>query len=408
MTEGTGVLVSATRVERPVQIMRACAVWISATVLAGLALPWPGEHPSSALSVLLFVAGIASLVVAIVVLLVAATRYRRIDGTLRVSAESLEWRGRPVFGRGIVKDAIAYLNGKQHGVRVQTRWRTAHFEVGSADEADRIVTALGKDSGQAAVSFAEGAGAFTGMAFLGGMNLLRSWLGVLALVTVAVLPPLVMLLLRTRWLVGSDGLLIKTAFGRDRFIPYPDVTNLTVRGGMIDLTLRDQSHVTLRAKDDTAASEAPVVGVGAVARRLGQARAAAAERRTEESLHELLARGNRDIAAWITELNELEARPATYRVAPVRREALWSTLADATQPAEVRAAAAMALRPRLADDERGRLRVMAAACASPKLRVALEATSMGDEARLAAALEDVSGDEGHEAARVRRAQRDRA
>jgi len=149
----------------------------------------------------------------------------------------------------------------------------------------------------------------------------------------------------------------------------------------------------------------PVVGVRALQRRIEQARAHAARATPEATVTKLLARGERDVAAWMQELTELEARPATYRAASVGREALWSTLEDAAQPAELRAAAATALRPRLEDTERARLRVAAGACASPKLRVALDAASSENEEALSKALEDVSADENHVARRLRGAAR---
>ncbi len=79
------------------------------------------------------------------------------------------------------------------------------------------------------------------------------------------------------------------------------------------------------------------------------------------------------------------------REAPVLRSHLWSLLADpAASPVE-RASAAVALaeggREEHATGEK--LRAMADAVASPKLRVVIEAAAEGSEAKLARALEQL-------------------
>ena len=54
-----------------------------------------------------------------------------------------------------------------------------------------------------------------------------------------------------------------------------------------------------------------------------------------------------------------------------------------------RAAAAVALRDQLDDEGKRRLRVAADACASPKVRVALEAAAEDDDQKLSLALEQL-------------------
>ena len=82
------------------------------------------------------------------------------EGGLRVEGESLYWNGDLLLSKGAIRDAIAYTNGPRHGVRVQTAWRTEHFEVRDAVEADGMVAALGKDSRQAALGFSGSLSAF--------------------------------------------------------------------------------------------------------------------------------------------------------------------------------------------------------------------------------------------------------
>jgi hypothetical protein len=69
-------------------------------------------------------------------------------------------------------------------------------------------------------------------------------------------------------------------------------------------------------------------------------------------------------------------------------EMLWEVVEDPAVDSTARAGAAMMLRRTLDDGGRARLRVAAGACASPRLRVALDAVADGgDEAAVAAALE---------------------
>ena len=339
----------------------------------------------------------AAMAVAVVgmtlVLAVLGTRVRLTPGTLRVEGEALFWNGAPVFARGEVREAIAYTNGPRHGVRVRSRWRTSHFDLNTREEADRIVEALGKDSSQATMSFAGGAGAFAGFTYIGPQlfQLAHGWVGfVLVALGATVLPLTLMLVTRTRWVIGADGLLVRRGFGRRRFVAYPEIAKLAVEGAVLAVVLRDGTQVALTSADDTKETSRPVVGSHALATRIERACARAAERRSTVDVAAALARGDRDVGSWMKSLRELLDRPATYRVAPVPRDHLWTALEDVRQPAEVRAAAAAALQPALAEHEVPRLRVAASACASPRLRVALEAAGAKDEMRLEEALEEIA------------------
>jgi hypothetical protein len=124
----------------------------------------------------LVAAGLAFL--AIGAMLIVAFDRVRTPGLFRVRTESVLWNDRPLFELRTIRDAIAYSNGDRHGVRLKTRWRTAHFEVESAEEADRVVAALGKDSGQAAVSFGGGlGGVFAGLSYFQFWNFSHHWRG---------------------------------------------------------------------------------------------------------------------------------------------------------------------------------------------------------------------------------------
>ena len=74
--------------------------------------------------------------------------------------------------------------------------------------------------------------------------------------------------------------------------------------------------------------------------------------------------------------------PATTRVIytpAVPVEVLWRVVEDPTAATTARAGAAFALRSTLDDDGKARLRIVADACAAPKLRVALDELATGED-----------------------------
>jgi hypothetical protein len=83
------------------------------------------------------------------------------------------------------------------------------------------------------------------------------------------------------------------------------------------------------------------------------------------------------IADWIQEIRDNPDKPPTYRIAPPRDNDHSLIFEDPTADVVTRACAAVALRIREGDVMVPRLRVAAAATASPKLRVALEKIADG-------------------------------
>jgi membrane protein YdbS with pleckstrin-like domain len=317
----------------------------------------------------------------------------RAHGTLVVERKRLLWNGRPVFGGSRVRDAVAFTNDDRHGVRVRTRWRTAYFEVDSREEADRIVEALGLDSRQSAAGFTGQVGIASGSFWL-LYNLLHSltshgWLQLFALATV-VLMVLAMLFGRARWVVGNDGLLVRRGIRRPRFVPYSEIESVEVSGPRLTARLRDQKTLVLASLNDAHKGSRPIVGANALAARIEQARARAGSLEPTGGLASLLARGGRDVGTWLRALVQLDDPGAPFRGNAVPRDRLWGAVEDPSEPIEIRAAAAGALRVHLRDEERVRLRVAATACASPRLRVALEAAEGKDDAAFAEALDAVA------------------
>jgi hypothetical protein len=339
---------------------------------------------------------------AVMLLVLAVVRPRRTAGTVGVTERFLVWNGTPLFARRSIVDATAYVNGAGAGVRVRANWRTAFFEVDDLGVADRLVSELGKSPGRAILTAAEAeAGVFgTSIGSLGAAILMATLCGFFAFFSglIWTVRWLAFQVTHRSWVIGSDGVLARSRFGADRYVPYDDVATVGADGRTLTVVPRSGAPLTLKCADDARASARPVVGSRSLARRILQAKAAAREAGSDAPV--ALVRGTRDVAEWAQALRGLDDRVATYRVAAVPREQLWSALEDVRQPAEIRAAAAAALAPGLADEEKTRLRVAADACASPKLRVAFKAAEARDDATLAEVLAEVDAESRARAARA--------
>lgn len=107
-----------------------------------------------------------------------------------------------------------------------------------------------------------------------------------------------------------------------------------------------------------------------------------------------LARAGRGTRAWLREVALASDDRASFRVPAVPAEALWRVVEDPAAASTARAGAALALRARLDDEGRTRLRVLADACAAPRLRVALQQVASTAEAEaLEEAFEALQDDE---------------
>jgi len=313
-------------------------------------------------------------------------------GTLLVAERTLAFEGRMLVRPGAFRDAVAYTNGGfRHGVRARTRFRTFYFDVESRAAADSIVSALGLDSRRAIIGFRPAVVLASTVGALGMLALSR-WAPVLAVTSATTLLQVVYRgLVSPRCVVGADGLLIEKWFGLSkRFLPYAEVARVDVEGATLAITLHDWTRLVLKSEDDSRRTAFPVVGAHALKARIEQARASYGEGSRASEVAADLARGGRDTATWLDALRRLGVAHATFRRAAVPRDRLWTALEDGGQPAEVRAAAAIALRPALAEAEKVRFASIAASCAAPRLRVALEAVEGEDEEQIASALDELA------------------
>lgn len=214
------------------------------------------------------------------------------------------------------------------------------------------------------------------------------------------------------WLdLHEDGLSIRSLLGR-RFVPYTDIaaTRLVQRLGngksrdaglprwtahmALQITLADgtvehygavSQEVRLVSGSSGDVGEFGVYDrpTHALANEIGARarRASSIARRQPSSLEKDLQRGARGLDEWVAAIAALGSRNH-YRDNAPPEERLWRLLEDEDAARESRAAAALALRPSLHEEDRRRLLAAADACESPKLRVVLHAladTSTDDE-----------------------------
>jgi hypothetical protein len=201
--------------------------------------------------------------------------------------------------------------------------------------------------------------------------------------------------LRVHVSVGADGVRLRRPLSRARFIPFAAVAHARMTGKDMELALRSGGSVSMhhnfarqagkdwlqvhahRAPEGTTFVQSVQAGMQ---RHHGEAHAGAS----------LTARGGRRVEVWLRELAALADDPSSFRSAAVPADALWRILDDPSAAATARAGAAAALRSRLDDEGRARLRVVADACAAPRLRVALARIAAGaEDARLHEALEEL-------------------
>ena len=205
-----------------------------------------------------------------------------------------------------------------------------------------------------------------------------------------VLPLLALCVLNLLWpttiTVGPDGVLVASLVRR-RFYPLAALASVRETAWGVQLTLKSGREVEIRTehKESRETSQRRAAIAACIERRLAELAP-----NEQPAPTTLLARGGRDVTEWLRALHALRNGEAgAYRSAAIPEEELWRTVEDPTSDPTARAGAAVALRESLDEDGRVRLRVAAAASASPRLRVALEkVASPIDEAELAGALEE--------------------
>ena len=208
---------------------------------------------------------------------------------------------------------------------------------------------------------------------------------------------------RTEVLVGADGVLIRTRFGR-RFVPWSDVASLHLRRHGVAVQTRSAGRLELHmgwpiGGGDLQQAAAPKAFMERATEALKAYR-----RGAHPSVEAMLARGKRTHADWIHDLRDLRGREGDFRNAPLLDDHLWGVVESASADASARAGAAVVLARSADAGARTRLRIAAEACTAPGLRVVLDRTAAGaGEAEVEAALGVLAEEEGVAAPRAARA-----
>ena len=300
-------------------------------------------------------------------------------------------------------------------VRFVDRFRRVLFEA-EADEHESLAMlhALGLDPGSRRAVFDGSSPVYASMgrnfAYAGGgvaiFLLLTSLLSALGLHGVASFFPLLVGawiavgFVPTKIAVGVDGIHVGWLWWK-KFIPMADITSvLPLDDRVIHVARRDGTsdklYTSMRRRSAFGGSDPGAVQKrDAVLARIREARAAFASGGPTADVSALIARGTRTHAAWLAELAKIRqglTGGAGYRDVSLREDDLLRLVEDPKATEDARAGAALLLEGALDDEKRARIRVAAEASASPKLRVALDASASGDEDALREAMEALAND----------------
>ncbi|APR80631.1 Hypothetical protein A7982_05978 [Minicystis rosea] len=341
--------------------------------------------------------------------------------------------GLRVGGKLVPRSAIRagfVLPGRTPLVRIERRRRPSiDLQVGDVAKGRALLRALGLDVSQTVATFRTSSRALSKRRYtLSMIGLFMGAYGAVVATAIntrrhpaaafgiaggllffgALLAMAVVLLMPTRLSVGADGLALRW-FGRERFIGYDDVANVSRYarswgrsrqvGVIVSLRSGEEVHIPIgqaQWNDDIVAIiEERICEAMSVFHSGGTAGDAA-----------LLSRGDRDVADWVASLRAIgSGANADMRTAPLPKERLFRIVESPAAAATDRAAAAVALGGDLDADSRVRLKSAADAIAAPKLRVVLESAAGGAEpAELAHAMAELEAQEAKDAvAKTKRA-----
>lgn len=168
--------------------------------------------------------------------------------------------------------------------------------------------------------------------------------------------------------VGTDGVSWKRN-GRRHFVPLREIDGVMVHQGSLVLTRDDGSKTWIRVDaDDPGLADALN----------GRIRKALAEVGRAGGKLTLFTRGDRSFDDWMASVRDLLKKGRGFRDIAVHAEDALAVLTDPAADPESRVGAALALERTEEPALIAKVRVAADACASPKLRVALEDALTGE------------------------------
>ncbi len=305
-------------------------------------------------------------------------------GRVRGDARGLFLDDRLVLARRRMQAAAPLTHGQ--ALRIWRSWGgPVDVELASQEDAQALAHALGLGAGESVASFRAtlvlrsnyllvfGPAAALPLFFLVGRHLPMVAFSVFAVMFLAAL--LGHAKVRLRVFVGSDGILLRRALGRARFVSYESIAAAHGKGRLIDITLRSDEVITLSV-ENTPNVRNIADSHEALLRRIEVERAAHAARSDSHSDEALLSPGGRPIETWLRDVRTL-ASTEQYRAPTLDAGRLLQVATDPSAMAATRAGAALALAGGLGDDDRARLRLASEACADPHLRLALTRVAEG-------------------------------
>ncbi len=328
---------------------------------------------------------------------------------LEVRAAGIHVAGSLEIARGEIVQAQVVDEGGQAAVVLERHGGLRSWiDVPSRDEARAFVEALGFDVARRTSQhefdpMPLGAGILSVWC---GFLLLSAWAARvspfgswLLLATVALSASAVAHLSRRQKItIGLDGVLLERR-SRRRLVSYDELDRVEVgdralvlelRGGeRVELSVRGLAQDQRRAGGGLLGFPSAEAYLASVRERVLEAREA--RTRGQGAAASALLRGDKPLPRWLDELRGLLGdKHASFRRGAVSAGHLWAAVEDPTAEPSVRVAGAVALAPHLDAQGKERLRVAAAAVASPDLRAAIEECAADELAEEEALVRAVS------------------
>jgi hypothetical protein len=310
-------------------------------------------------------------------------------GVVRADESGL-WLDRQlvVARRNVRHGHVVHREGNAY-VRLGRMLRLVEVAVSDADDGEALLVAMRLDPSRsvgvypmthgsywsswlkAGLAFAVSVGTMLGVTVMGRFGLL--------------LPALVIMMLpigawgldaRVSVSVGADGIRVRRLLSGARFIPFGALASAETDGREVTLRLRDGKVVRMHHPAGKGWKPAFFHDRADEGRQLVARIKTLAEQHARAGADlSMLARGTRTTSEWLRDVAHASDEHASFRTPAVPPDVLWRIVEDPTMVSTARAGAAIALRTGLDDEGRARLRVLADACASPRLRIALEHTA---------------------------------
>jgi hypothetical protein len=344
------------------------------------------------------------------------------DAEVMVDAEGVRVNGALEVPRDRIREAFVVPDSDSPpGARVRIERRMAlplEIRVRNKNQGRAILRALGLDATQRAMTFTLPSRASSDLSWSMPITIVSFALFVLVSMLDTVLGamrPVMMgsivalwgalvALTPTKLTVGADGILLSW-LGRRRFWGYDDIASVeTWQDGQSESTWRRSKWegllLHLRSGElvkfpvdepsETGGLREQVLMLEARVRE-----ALEGHRRSAPAFDTArLERSGRNVGEWIRNLRAMgSVAAADHRTAPLDPERLWRIVEDARATPVARVSAAVALSASIDAQGRTRLKTMADAVASPRLRIALEAAASEDEEALREALSAVEAND---------------